>query len=117
MDSKNSLHSSLASLAALMGGLGVGYIDTHATEEVVTLGLMLALNLTLGVARTRGAWKYPALAALGAACWIWMAVPANPNLPHTIASFAELIGILMVTGAIGVAAVYVFRQLPRTIFR
>jgi hypothetical protein len=44
-------------------------------------------------------------------------VPANPNLPHTFASFAELSGILVVTGAIGVGAIYAFRQLPRAMFR
>jgi hypothetical protein len=109
--------SLVASCAAFAAGLGVGYVDSHATEVVVTLTLTLVVNLLLGVIRTKGAWKYPLAVALGAACWVWFAMPATPNFPHTFQSFAELTGVLTAAGVVGVGAVYAFRQLPRAVFR
>ncbi len=105
------LASILASLAALAGGLAVGYADQHVTEVVVTLGLIFVLNLGLSAIRLRGAWKYPILAALAAAFRIWLAAgPGNPQLPHTWPSFAALSGILFASGAVATGAVYALRR-------
>jgi hypothetical protein len=100
-----------STLAALAGGLAIGYADQHVTEVVVTLGLIFVLNLGLSAIWLRGSWKFPILSALAAAFRIWLAAgPGNPHLPHTWPSFAALSGILFASGAVATGALYALRR-------
>jgi hypothetical protein len=104
----------LTSLAALVGGLGIGYLDGHVTEVTVTLGLTLVVNLILAALAPRGAWRYPLISALAASTWIWMsASPDNPHFSRTFASYAALSLVLVMAAAAGAAIGAGLRKIPK----
>ena len=53
--------------AALAGavGLGVGWLDVHTTEVIVTVVSLLVAGMALGLLRPRAAWRWAILIALG----------------------------------------------------
>jgi hypothetical protein len=53
-----------AALAAA-AGLGIGWLDLHTTEVIVTLVPLLASGMVLGLLRPRAAWRWAVLIALG----------------------------------------------------
>jgi hypothetical protein len=106
--------ATLASLAALAGGLGIGYLDGQVTEVTVTLALILALNFVLGALAPRGAWRYPLISALPASTWIWLSAGADdPRLPQTLASYGALNLILVLAATAGVAIGAGVRKVPK----
>jgi hypothetical protein len=115
------IHATLAPLlgvtAALAGGLFIGYVDQHATEEVVTLGIMFLLNLALGAAVPRGAWKWPVLSGAGVPLFAyfpqWAGAYPNPHLPRTLASFALLTAVVMAAAAAGTGQGVMLRRMAR----
>jgi hypothetical protein len=113
--------SLLLAAAAISGGLYIGFIDQHATEEVVTLGLMFLLNLALGVTMPRGAWRWPLLSGAGVPLFGYFPQSAgalpNPHLPRTLASFALLTAVVMSAGAAGAAIGAVLRSATSAIRR
>ena len=95
------------SILALSGGIFIGIIDQRATEEVVTLGLLLALNLFVGALAPAGAWRWPLLSSIGVpllSCYHHLndAVP-NPHLPLTVPSYALLAAVVLSASAAGVS--------------
>lgn len=104
----------LTSLAALAGGIGIGYFDGHVTEVSVTLGLTLALNFILAVLSPRGAWRYPLISALAASTWVLVSAPPdNPHFSRTLASYAAVNGVLLLAGAAGAAIGAGLRKIPK----
>lgn len=117
MRTSTLLPSLLATAAALGGGLYIGFLDQHATEEVVTLGLMFVLNIALGAAVPRDAWRWPLLSGIGVPLLgyfpQWAGALPNPHLPRTVGSFALLTAVVMGAGAAGVALGVLLRRIPR----
>lgn len=104
----------LTSLAALAGGLGIGYFDGRVTEVSVTLGLIFTLNFALGLSLPGNAWRYPLISALSAAAWIWLSAGAgNPHLPRSVMSYAALNGVLFMAAVAGVAIGAALRSIPK----
>lgn len=54
----------VAALAAVLG-LGIGWLDLHTTEVVVTVLPLLAAGLLLGVLQPESAWRWALLLAGG----------------------------------------------------
>lgn len=52
-------------LVAAALGLGIGWLDLHTTEVVVTIVPLLGAGLLLGLLQPAGAWRWAALLALG----------------------------------------------------
>lgn len=50
---------------AAAAGLGIGWLDLHATEVVVTIVPLLAAGLLLGLLGPKAAWRWAALIAVG----------------------------------------------------
>ncbi len=53
-----------AVLAAALG-LGIGWLDLHTTEVIVTILALLSAGLVLGLLKPVGAWRWAILLALG----------------------------------------------------
>lgn len=104
----------LTTLAALAGGLGIGYLGGHVTEVTVTLGLTLALNFILAALLPRGAWRFPLISAPAASTWIWLsASPDNPHFSQTLGSYAALTTVLLLAAAAGAAMGAGMRKIPK----
>ncbi len=97
----------VSSVAAIVGGLLIGYVDEHATEEIVTLGLVVGFNFVLAVVAPYAVWRFPLLVA-GAGCALkWTAAAAwgaaiNPHFPQTFSSYGLLALAMSVAGLVGV---------------
>lgn len=46
-------------------GVGIGWLDLHVTEVIVTILALLLAGLVLGVLQPRAAWRWAVLLALG----------------------------------------------------
>lgn len=45
--------------------MGIGWLDLHTTEVIVTVVPLLATGIALGLLRPKGAWRWAVLIALG----------------------------------------------------
>jgi hypothetical protein len=54
----------VAALATVLG-LGIGWLDLHTTEVVVTILPLLLAGLLLGLLQPTGAWRWALLLAVG----------------------------------------------------
>jgi len=64
-------------------GLATGWIDLHTTEVIVTIVLLLAAGVVLGLLQPRAAWRWAVLIALGlpvmaVAAWLTGLQTAEP---------------------------------------
>ncbi len=50
---------------AVFLGLGIGWLDLHVTEVVVTIVSLLAVGMVLGLLQPFAAWRWALLIALG----------------------------------------------------
>jgi len=62
-------------------GLGIGWLDLHTTEAVVTILALLVAGLLLGLLQPTGAWRWAVLLALGLPA---MAVVGRLLRVHTV---------------------------------
>ena len=61
---RSSYDLACAALAAAVG-LGVGWLDLHTTEVIVTLVPLLGAGIALGLLRPKAVWRWAVLIALG----------------------------------------------------
>jgi hypothetical protein len=61
----NSRQSALCAALAVAFGLGIGWLDLHTTEVVVTVMALLLAGLLLGLLQPKAAWRWALLLALG----------------------------------------------------
>lgn len=57
--------SAICAALAVALALGIGWIDLHTTEVVVTVLALLLAGLLLGLLQPRAAWRWAVLLALG----------------------------------------------------
>lgn len=61
----NSRQSAVCTVLAVVIGLGIGWLDLHTTEVVVTVLALLLAGLLLGLLQPKAAWRWAVLLALG----------------------------------------------------
>ena len=97
----------LAGLCIAIGGLGIGYLDFHASEVQPIVGLILIFSFSLGATRPAGAWKWvlcagggiPAVHLLGSAIGVHPNYPVQPNVGATfLALIPAAIGVYLGVG-------------------
>jgi predicted MFS family arabinose efflux permease len=112
MSSNGRAWNRVLGLAAVVGGLGIGWMDTHNDEASVTIVVLLVFSSLVGCLDrmgTRRAWLWALLIG------IWMPVlsyslpilglaPVNPGLPRTAPSYAALTAVVMAVCLIGAYA-------------
>jgi len=55
----------VSAVLATVLGLGIGWLDLHTTEVIVTIVPLLAAGAMLGLLRPKAAWRWAVLIALG----------------------------------------------------
>jgi hypothetical protein len=60
-----SRHNAICVTLAVAIGLGIGWLDLHATEVIVTILALLLAGLLLGLLQPIAAWRWAVLLALG----------------------------------------------------
>ena len=65
---------------AVAAGLGIGWLDLHTTEVIVTVVSLLATGMALGLLQPKAAWRWAALITVGLPM---MAVAAKLSAMHT----------------------------------
>jgi hypothetical protein len=63
--SSHSGQSTITTALAVAIGLGIGWLDLHTTEVIVTILTLLLAGLLLGLLQPSAAWRWAALLALG----------------------------------------------------
>ncbi len=103
-----------AAVVAAVGGLFIGYADLHADEVVVTLALILALNMSLGLLAPRRALYWPLLSAIGTPLMNlfpqWSGSEHNKHLPIALWSYGLLTTMVLVAAAGGMLFGLVVRR-------
>jgi len=61
----NSRRNVICTALAVAMGLGIGWVDLHATEVAVTVLALLLAGLVLGLVQPKAAWRWGVLLALG----------------------------------------------------
>ncbi len=61
----NSRRSAICTALAVAFGLGIGWLDLHTTEVIVTILALLLAGLLLGLLQPTAAWRWGVLLALG----------------------------------------------------
>ena len=103
MLSKDWISSVALGLAAVIGGLAIGWMDARNDEASVTIVVLLGLSFLLGCVdrlAMRRAWLWALLIG------VWMPVlsftlpivglaPVNPGLPCTAPSYATLTAVVV----------------------
>jgi len=79
-ESKRIASAPLAAALAVAIGLGIGWLDLHTTEVVVTILALLLGGLFLGLLQPSAAWRWAVLLALGLSA---MAVVGHLLSVHT----------------------------------
>jgi hypothetical protein len=103
-----------AGCAALFGGFLIGYADIHVTEVIVTLILVIALNMVLGVIAPRRALYWPFLSAIGTP--LVNGYPAlahatpNPHFASSMWSYCAVTVLLLIAGTVGMLFGLVVRR-------
>ena len=64
-ESSRSRYSAVVAALAAVLGLGIGWLDLHTTEVVVTILPLLLAGLLLGLLQPTGAWRWALLLAVG----------------------------------------------------
>lgn len=94
-----------AAIAAIVGGLVIGYLDLQTSEVVVTLGILFVFNMALGAIAPRGGWFWPPITSSGVLFLNWFpqfaGVAPNPYLSRTVGSYFLLLILLVVAGGAG----------------
>jgi hypothetical protein len=55
----------LCGVLASVSGLGIGWLDLHTTEVIVTIVPLIVAGVVLGLLRPKVAWRWAVLIALG----------------------------------------------------
>jgi hypothetical protein len=63
--SRNLRQSVIPAALAAATGLGIGWLDLHTTEVVVTILALLLAGLFLGILQPSAAWRWAVLLAVG----------------------------------------------------
>jgi hypothetical protein len=103
MSSKDQAESFALGLAAVIGGLAIGWLDTHNDEASVTIVVLLALSSVIGCLDRLGmrrAWLWAPLIGVGTPVLSYSLpilglAPMNPGLPCTVPSYAALTAVVM----------------------
>ncbi len=61
----NSRLNAICTALAVAFGLGIGWLDLHTTEVIVTILALLLAGLFLGLLQPTAAWRWAVLLALG----------------------------------------------------
>ncbi len=61
----SSRRSAICTASAVAFGLGIGWLDLHTTEVIVTILALLLAGLLLGLIQPIAAWRWAVLLALG----------------------------------------------------
>lgn len=104
MSSKDQMESFALGLAAVIGGLGIGWLDTHNDEVSVTIVVLLASSSVIGCLDRLGmrrAWLWALLIGAGTPVLSYSLpilglASMNPGLPRTAPSYAALTAVVMV---------------------
>jgi hypothetical protein len=64
-DLRNARQNAIVTALAAAMGLGIGWLDLHTTEVIVTIVPLLLAGLLLGLLQPRAAWRWALLLALG----------------------------------------------------
>jgi len=65
MDSWSSRQNAICTALAVAIGLGIGWLDLHTTEVVVTVLALVLAGFFLALLQPKGAWRWAVLLALG----------------------------------------------------
>jgi hypothetical protein len=63
--SRKSRHNAICATLAVVIGLGIGWLDLHTTEVIVTILALLLAGLLLGLLQPTAAWRWAVLLTLG----------------------------------------------------
>jgi len=63
--SKTSRRNAICAASAVATGLGIGWLDLHTTEVVVTILALVLAGLLLALLQPTAAWRWAVLLALG----------------------------------------------------
>jgi hypothetical protein len=77
-------HASVYAALAAAFGLGIGWLDLHTTEVVVTIVALLAGGTLLGLLQPKAAWRWAVLISLGLPVMAAVATLTGMHTPEPV---------------------------------
>jgi drug/metabolite transporter (DMT)-like permease len=111
----------LLAIAALAGGIFMGYADAHSDDPPITLAILAIFTFLLGALGPRRPWLWPLLAGI----WVPLLnivlprlgmVPSDPDSPPTVLSGLGILAVAMAACFAGsYAGAFMVRAVRRAI--